>query len=570
MREPVRLADTPSPPWTVRGADLPRDLPLLERLLLLRGLPPGPGRDAFLTPKPHERLPELLGDPLALPDAPAAVERVARALRRGECVHVFGDYDADGVTATAILVRGLRELGGRVEYYLPHRVRDGFGLNEAGVRAAVERGCRLLITVDNGTSDVREVALARSLGLDVVVTDHHAIGDALPPALAVVNPHRAEGAYPYRSLCGAGLAYALLRGVMYASGGRPRSGAGAYAQLAALGTVADVAPLDGENRLLVRAGLVAMNTRPLPGVRALLDAAGVAAGAASEADISYKLAPRLNAAGRMADAGLACELLLEDDPARARRLAARLEALNDERRVATDQMLALAATLADGPVEGGGDVLTVYGEDWSPALLGIVAGRLSRRHGVPVVAATSDGAGVRASARSLPGLDITRALEGCAHLLSEYGGHAQAAGFSTTPDGLKAVHEHLVAAFRGTRRERPVEVDAELDPGAIPRPLGDDLDALAPFGQTNPEPLFGLRAVRPLDIRLFGKQRTHLSLRLPAPGGTGSEVVGFGMADAFQSLAAAPSVDLVVRALRQRDGTYRPLRFGLEHAFPHP
>ncbi|MDQ3328220.1 MAG: single-stranded-DNA-specific exonuclease RecJ, partial [Chloroflexota bacterium] len=427
--------------WIVRSAHLSPNLSLREKLLLLRGLPAGPERDLFLHPEPHRMLNQLLGDPATLPDMPQAVARLRSAVETGAKICVYGDYDADGVTATAILVRGLRCLGATVEYYIPHRVNEGFGLKEAAIRTIASGGADLLVTVDCGTSDGSEVALARALGMDVIITDHHSLPSTLPDAVAVVNPNRAESGYPERFLTGAGLAYNLLRALAYAMGTATKLKGSEYVQLAALGTIADVARILGENRLLVRAGLVALRLRPLPGMRAMLAVSGFRGTEVTETDVSFKLAPRLNAAGRMAHANLACELLLADDPATAGQLAREVERLNESRRATTDAMLHQASGLVDVGQVFGGDVLTVYHEDWSPALLGIVAGRLSRLHAVPVIAASRDGEGVRASARSVPGLDITRALDGCAELLTEHGGHAQAAGFSTSTAGLRAVHE---------------------------------------------------------------------------------------------------------------------------------
>ncbi len=557
-----------APRWVDRSASLPAHLPLNERLLLLRDLPPGHERDLFLLRDAHRHVRDLLGDPLTLPDMPVAVDRVLRAVGRGEKMRVCGDYDADGVTATAILVRGLRGLGANIDYSIPYRVDEGFGLNERAVRTAADDGCTLIITVDNGTSDVREVELARSLGVDVIISDHHALGPELPEAVAVINPHRNVGSYPDRHLSGAGLAYAFLRAVVYAAGAAPTIRATEYLQLAALGTIADVAPLRGENRLLVRAGLVALNRAPIPGVAALLRTSGLTGYAVSEADISYKLAPRINAAGRMHHASIACDLLLETDAARAAALADQLETMNEQRRAETDLMLEHAsAGLAIDGQGAEGDVLTVYGEDWSPALLGILAGRLSRQHGVPVVAATRDDTGVRASARSLPGLDITSALGGCAELLTHYGGHEQAAGFSTSHAALPEVHRHLSEVFRGTRREQMLQVDAELAPADISPDLGDFLLQLAPFGSANPEPLFGLRGVLPLDARSFGRDRNHLSVRLPGARGE-VEAIAFYKADIRNEISSGERRDLVVRPLRQRDGTYQPLKFHIEEIFP--
>lgn len=551
-------------PWIVRSAHLPPDLPLREKLLLLRGLPAGPERDHFLYPAPHRTLNQLLGDPATLPDMPQAVTRLRDAVKTGETICVYGDYDADGVTATAILVRGLRCLGATVEYYIPHRVEEGFGLKEEAIRTIAAGGARLLVTVDCGTSDGSEVAVARALGMDVIITDHHSLPATLPDAVAVVNPNRPENLYPEHFLTGAGLAYNVLRALAYSMGAASNLKGSEYVQLAALGTIADVARILGENRVLVRAGLVALRLRPLPGVRAMLAVSGFRGTDVTETDVSFKLAPRLNAAGRMAHANLACELLLADDPTHAGQLARDMERLNESRRATTDGMLLQASGLVDAGHVFGGDVLTVYHEDWSPALLGIIAGRLSKLHAVPVIAASRYGDGVRASARSVPGLDITRALDGCAELLTEHGGHAQAAGFSTSTAGLRAVHEHLLRVFAGSRKAVTVEVDAELSPGDLSSALVEDVAALSPFGGGNPEPLFGLRNVQPRGVRVFGKQRAHLSFEVPGASGIPVEVIAFGISDRARTFSGP--MDLVVRTMRQMNGAALPLRLSMEHA----
>jgi single-stranded-DNA-specific exonuclease len=553
-------------PWNVRSAHLPPELPLREKLLLLRGLPPGPERDLFLHPEPHRTLNQLLGDPTTLPDMPQAVERLRSAVETGEKICVYGDYDADGVTATAILVRGLRCLGSTVEYYIPHRVDEGFGLHESAIQTIAARGATLLVTVDCGTSDDAEVLAAQTYGIDIIITDHHSLPSTLPEAVAVVNPNRSENGYPERFLTGAGLAYNLLRALAYSMGVAGKLKGSEYVQLAALGTIADVGRILGENRVLVRAGLVALHLRPLPGVRAMLAVSGFRNADVSETDVSFKIAPRLNAAGRMAHANLACELLLADDPTRAGQLAREVERLNESRRATTDGMLLKASGMVDAGHAFGGDVLTVYHEDWSPALLGIVAGRLSRLHGVPVIAASRDGDGVRASARSVPGLDITLALDACADLLTEHGGHAQAAGFSTSAAGLRAVHEHLLREFAGSRKSITVEVDAELRTSDLSSELVHAVAALAPFGGGNPEPLFGLRRVHPRGVRVFGKQRAHLTFDLPGTDGVPVEVVAFGMADRVQTFGGP--VDLVVRTTPHMNGSALPLRLCLEHVYP--
>ncbi len=554
--------------WRARDEALPRGLPIRERLLLLRGVGPGPERDLFLDPRPQRHLARLLGDPATLPDADAATERIERAVRDGEKICVFGDYDADGVTATAILARGLRQMGADVCYYIPHRVKEGFGMNPSALREIADGGATLVITADCGTSDVEEVELARELGMDVVISDHHSVPARLPSAVAVVNPSREDCRYPFRELTGAGVAYALLRAVAYRMGNGAKVAAADLVQLAAVGTVADVGPLLGENRALLKAGLAVINRRPLPGVAALISCAGLDGCTVTESDLGFRIGPRLNAAGRMKHARTACDLLMCSDLLEATRLARELEELNSHRRDVTERMIETAMEMLGTESAASHNVLTVYSEDWSPALLGIVAGRLSRIHSTPVIAATLYEGAVRASVRSIPGLDIVRALEGCSHLLSGYGGHAQAAAFTTTLDGLDDVQRHLNEVFAGCRREAVLEVDTELEPADLGPELSAALAELAPFGASNEEPVFAFRSLRVRELRRFGRQGDHLSFRIPSAGYPFVEMVAFGRPELYDTLLRMGCVDAVARPLRQRDGTFRPIRFRLEHVFP--
>lgn len=556
-----------SSPWKLRRDDIPAHLSILEKLMMLRGVSGVKDTDEFLVSAPHIRLPELLSNPLDLPDARVAAERVASAVERGERICVYGDYDADGVTSTAILLRGLRQLGADVLYYIPHRIQEGFGLHTQAVRSLAESGVRLIITCDCGTADLNEVWEARELGVDVIITDHHQASAELPDAIAVVNPSRPDSRYPFRGLTGAGVAYQTLRAIAYQLASRHMNSAGALMQLAALGTVADVGILRGENRTLVRAGLNMLNTTPTPGLRALITVSRLTVGRVSEEDIAFHLAPRLNSAGRMAHANLACDLLTEGASTRARAMAQRLDSLNQSRKAETAEMMAyIQQNIPREELESGEPIL-VNNPDWSPALLGIIAGRLSGLYSVPAIAACGDGETSRASVRSVAGFDIMQVLSRNSSLMIEHGGHSQAAGFTVKSEDLQSVYQSVKQSY-----ERPEEVavpvvDLELRAEDMDMDLSRALMTMSPYGAGNEEFTFGFRDVPVGRVRTFGKASDHLSFTIPGGLNREVEVVGFGLAGRERDLIITPRVSLIARPLRQRDGSFFPLRLNLDEIF---
>ena len=498
--------------------------PLLARVLWARGLRTPEACAAWLGLR-RAALPAWE----ALPDLPVAVERVAAAVTAGQPVAVFGDYDVDGLAAAAILVLTLRAHGVPVTWHVPDRLRDGYGLNAAAVetlagwlRAHQPAGRPLLVVVDCGTSNAAEIDLAGRLGLDVVVLDHHAINEAdLPPALALVNPKRGDRSYPYRELTAAGLACYLARGLLARV---PLPGPAAAGEalkrdilaLAALGTAADVAPLTGDNRVLVAWGLRALRTRQRPGLRALMRAAGVEPGALTAEALVWRLAPRLNAAGRMRDPVIALRLLLTDDPAEAAALAAQLDALNRQRQRELERILSEARA---GMAQVGRARIPVLADDgWSPGLVGLVAGRLAEEIGRPVIVLGADGELARGSARSQAGFNITAALAACGHLLERYGGHSQAAGLTVRRTQLGALRAALDDLADRTWPDGPPEPVLILDGAArlaeFRRDAVADLACLEPFGRQNEEPLWLVERVRLLEARPVGAGGHHLQLRI--------------------------------------------------------
>ncbi|MBI4497368.1 MAG: single-stranded-DNA-specific exonuclease RecJ [Chloroflexi bacterium] len=521
--------------------------PLLAQLLYNRGFTAPQAAQAFLRAGVA-----LVHDPFLLPDMDRAVARVRRAIAEREPIAVYGDFDADGITATALLVTGLRRLGGVARPYIPHREAEGYGLNRPALDALHAEGIGLVITVDTGTSAPDEVAHARALGVETIVTDHHSIPEQLPQAVALLNPHRQDTAapYPFPHLTGAGVAYKLL-GAVARSLGRDLD-EDDYLDLVAIGTVADLGPLLGENRYFVRHGLRLLNTPaagPGPGPRrlglqALFRRAGLKPGTLTARDIGFMIAPRLNAAGRLDHASLSYRLLTTEDPEEAYRLADTLEALNRERQLRTEDALARAREL----VGDGADLpLVLVGDaSFGAGIVGLVAGKLAEEWYRPAVALAVGPELSQGSARSIPGFNIVQAVRECQDLLERCGGHAQAAGFTVRTERLPALRERLLdVAARTLAGQEPVpvlEVDAAVAPDALPGAAALALHELEPHGLDNPEPLFLGRGLALADHRAVGAEGKHLQLKLRDARAVW-RAVGFHLAGQADQLA--PRLDVV-------------------------
>jgi single-stranded-DNA-specific exonuclease len=519
--------------------------------------------DAYLNP----RL-DRLQHPDGLPDLDRAVARVLRAVDAGETVFVHGDYDVDGITGTAFLTRTLRAMDAKVVPYVPGR-SEGYGLRDRGIAAATAAGAQVLITVDTGTRAVDAVAEAQKAGLDVIVLDHHAPGDTLPAAL-VVNPLR--GDHPgFVSLSAVGVAAKFMH-AMGRAAPRPalREAYREALQLVALGTIADMVPLIGENRIFVTHGLVGLARSRWAGVKALKATAGLTRDRVTSADVAFFLAPRLNAAGRMGEARDALDLLLTDDPAEAYRIAERMEGQNRSRRRAEENAMQEALETVRG-LEPLPPALVLWADGWEPGIVGIVAGRLLERFQRPVFLIAMGEEIGRGSARSFREFPLPAALVACDDLLLEHGGHAEAAGFGIHRNRLEAFRERvavLAAAAPGRGADgSPVELDAAVELDEITPDCVRWLDRLAPFGRGNPEPLFGaegLTVAGPATV--VGKR--HLKLEL-AWRGTRLSAIAFHQGDrvrelerggkvdaafhaAFDTWRGGQAVQLVVRDLRMR------------------
>jgi single-stranded-DNA-specific exonuclease len=495
----------------------------------------------------------------------AAAERILGHVRRGSRITVHGDYDVDGICATAVMVRALRTLGADVDWFLPSRIDDGYGLARATVERLAGRGTQLLITVDCAVTAVEEVAAARAAGLDVVVSDHHSPrADGALPDAAIVHPRL--GGYPCPDLCAAAVAHKLAQALLQAAGEDPLL-ADEDLDLVALATVADVVPLQGENRRLARTGLRALAGTRKPGLRALMDVARVDPGGLDEAAIGFRLGPRLNAAGRLyrADAGL--ELLLTEDRARAARIAAELDAVNAERRdVETRIRFEAEAQVAE---HGPAAAYVLAADGWHAGVIGIVAARIAERHHRPAVLVALDGEEGTGSGRSIPAFDLLAGLQAAGAHLEGYGGHRAAAGLTLRREALDgfraafAAHAGAVLAPEDLMPE--LRIDAVAQGDALTLELAEELERLAPFGAGNPPVTLLVPAAELADPRALGEGR-HVAFSLHA-GGARSRCVAFGQGGGLPAAAGEP-VDAAVRLEADRYNGSVSARLVLRHAAP--
>jgi len=536
------------PDGALEGAPYPT---LIRHLLWHRGLRTGDEAERFMAGPPVEH------DPLLLPDIEPALGRLRQAVRDGERIAVYGDFDVDGVTALALLVEGLRSLGGDVFAYIPDRFSEGYGLNCGALDRLRADGATLLVAADCGTSSFDEVAHARGLGMEVVILDHHSAPAELPAAAATVNPKRADSRYPDPELASVGLAYKLM-GALFESMGQAWEGE-RWLDLVALGTVADVAPVLGENRWLVKRGLERLARSERPGLRALMEAAGIEPTGVNTEAIGYGLGPRLNAAGRLKHARLALELLLEGDEAEAQRRALELTALNRERQERTAAALELAAELLERE-DAESPLIFVGHEDIPSGIAGLVAGRLAEGRYRPAVVYERGEKTSRASCRSIPELDIAGALRECRELLERFGGHRAAAGFTARNEKLPSLKEGLLrqaeAALAGVELVPAIDIDAALPLGALRGREIRLLSQMGPFGEGNPEPTFLSRGVEVMERRIIGRDGQHLRLKLRDAHEGGGRVtwpaIAFGLGEA--EVREGQRLDVVYSLAADRGG----------------
>ena len=574
-----------------READTHQGLdPLYAQLLANRGVTIHAEMKHFL----HATYAESL-DPFLLTDMTCAVQRIQRALTQQEHITVYGDYDADGVTSSSLLFRALRILKqpeATLDFHLPHRQRDGCGLNNAALDLLKGRGTRLIITTDCASSDVEQTAYANTLGLDVIITDHHNPPAALPPALAMINPWRADATndvLPFRPLSGAGIAFKLVQ-ALYRTYGHSPEEEEELLDLMAIGTIADIVPLMGENHLLARLGMQRLNVTRKPGLQALIRNANLHPGHIRERDIAYGLAPRINAAGRMQDASIAFHLLTTESAEEATLYVAQLEALNISRQQQTETLMRSVREEAQRHPDD--SVVLVSGNDWHEGILGLVAGKLVEEIGKPVFVLSNDVARrlSRGSARSQKGFNVIEALRNFSDRLERYGGHAQAAGFTIATERVPEFRRHLLAwqATDNTAEHDSVTVIEPLEDGIQPEvvaeqtPLAHTVDLvlrrtdllnysgykklrqLSPFGAGNPEPIFKIERAYLVDRWASGMNRQNLRLKLVVTDlttGHASPITGTLTrgADLLDTFARGSLVDIVFRIESSEDESRRDI-----------
>ena len=548
-----------------RAAELARSLgaPLpVAHALVNRGMDSVERARRYLAPAIED-----LHDPREMLDLERAAERILASIAAGERIFIQGDYDVDGITSTFLLHSALHDLGVRAEYRIPHRIKDGYGLSLEAIDEAERRGCSLVVTVDCGITAHGAVEAARARGIDVVVTDHHEPTATLPDAAAVVNPLRPGCPYPFKSLAGVGVTFKLVERLLQGRGGIDR--ACEYLDVVALGTIADVVPLVGENRILARLGLDQLNLGRRLGLRALVEVAGLAGRRISSGQVAFVLAPRINAAGRMGNAEQGLRLLMARDAGEARVFAESLEEDNERRRKYDEAALLEAGRRVEQELNYPDCCsILLWSEEWHPGVIGIVASRLVERYQRPAVLVALDGPRGRGSGRSLPGLDLTRLLDGCTDLLVAHGGHAFAAGLTVEREQLPALRERLEKLVREQYRPEQfvprLEVDSELRVSECDEDLIGWLERMAPHGLDNPEPLFQLLDTRVENVTRVGKDR-HVRFTVRDDLGE-VEAIGFGMGDLAPALARAGRADLVFVPTRNEWRQSLPVQLKLKAA----
>lgn len=518
--------------------------PLMATLLINRGIQTPGAANTFLNATLQH-----LRSPMDLKDMDVAVERVAAAISNRERILIFGDYDVDGITATALLVEFLQHCGATVTYYIPHRLTEGYGLKEQHIQKfTTPRSCDLIITVDCGSSSHAAVAKARAAGMDVIITDHHRLDGDLPAAVAVVNPKRPDCHAGLENLAGVGVAFYLIIALrkhlreagFWQSTAEPNLKL--FCDLVALGTVADMVPLCDENRIFSRAGLEIMQQQRRSGLLALQQDCGIDRQPANTVDISFRLAPRLNAAGRIEHACMAVQLLMQHDPAQARTGAQLLSQLNGQRQVTEQAILdEINGTLQRHPEYLAGRGLVMFNPHWHQGVLGIVAARLMRRHFRPVVLLGLANGRAKGSARSIPGFDLYQGLTACADWLHAFGGHAMAAGLEIEPEKIDAFRRQfnqVVASATTPDDFIPLlTIDSRLPLSAINADVLTDLNRLKPYGEGNPEPVFVAENVRVLRSDIVGKKHRRMLLQADTSVGSPIEAIQFNI----DTRKAAPS-----------------------------
>jgi len=517
--------------WIVETVDDDVDLSIIDILLQRRGITTESERQQFLYPSLDQ-----ISDPSQFNDIDEAKERVFSAIENGEKIFVYGDYDADGVTSTTVLMKTLQALDAKCDYYIPNRFLEGYGLNNVAIDYMANEGASLIITVDNGIANVEEVAYIKSLGMDVIITDHHEVQDEIPDALAIIHP-KLSPAYSCKYLAGVGVAFQFAYHLLDYM---PTE----WLDLVAIGTVADLVPLVDENRVLVTYGLKQLAKTDNIGLQTLKKIANVGE-EISEKDIGFMIAPRINAVGRLDNATLAVQLLLTEDEEEAQFLAEEIEALNKERQ----QIVEKIVQQAEGKVNTDDGVIILYDEQWHEGVLGIAASRLVQKFDRPVIMLThkQDTNELKGSARSIGAFDLFENCMEIKHLFTAFGGHAQAAGMTFPMENLNEIkqflHERIYSLLDKEDFKRQIRIDASVSINALTESLVQQINALAPFGMNNEEPILHVRGI-PSQVRQIGQDNKHLKLQFKKDSGV-LDVIAFSKGELFHFIAEKTPIDIV-------------------------
>ena len=514
---------------------------VLARLLIMRHLHDTHDADAFLHPSSEQCL-----DPFLMADMDLAVERIWQALRQGESLVVYGDYDVDGTAGAVILYRYFKRIGLRVHYFIPERLKDGYGLTEATLHELKSRKTDVILTVDNGSSAVEEAQLIRHLGMELLITDHHLLGEEVPDATALVNPQQSRCPYPFKGLSGTGVAYKLLQAVdqtltqrgYWEQTGYIRPDLHRDLDLVCLATIADRVPLTGENRFFVHAGLEILNDSPRPGLLALMKASQLR-GRITPTTISFKLAPKINAVGRLSDPRIGARLLLSHSLSEARPFAEKLLQLNHERQSIEREIFHSA--MRQALEQQHRNAIILFDETWHPGVMGNIATKIARQFQKTTLALTrSQGELLGGSARSMDGVDVRSVLAHCSEVLERFGGHQAAAGLSLMSRNMDVFCERFQQLIGEEQEGHPlpdsnqqIQIEAWLERQDLGPQLAKELLQMAPFGTQNPEPVLGIRNTRPHSVSLFGNN--HLKFHLNSPEQE-FEVVAWDCSDWYPQL----------------------------------
>ena len=516
----------------------------VARMLVVRGMQTADEARAFVRPSLDK-----LHDPFQMKDMDKAVERLHQAITQDEKILIYGDYDVDGTTAVAVMFRFLSPLASCLDYYIPNRYTEGYGLSSLGIDYAVAQGCGLIITLDCGIKAVEKVAYAASKGIDVIVCDHHTPGDELPNAIAVLNMKRSDCPYPYKDLSGCGVGFKLAQAYTQRYG-LPFENLVPLMQLLAMSIASDIVPITGENRILAHFGIQQLNKAPFMGVSAIMQVASVKAKKLTISDLVYKIGPRINACGRMKSGRAAVELLLTNDPIFAQQQAEEVNQHNEDRRDCdTETTKEALAQLRVDPTFAERRSTVVYASHWHKGVVGIVASRLTETYYRPTIVLTAGEDGIiSGSARSVGGFDIYTAIDSCSDLLTNFGGHKYAAGLSMhindLPEFKQRFEAYVATHIQPNQLQPTLDIEAELQLGDITQSFYNVLRHLEPFGPGNPKPLFvSRRLINHRDTRAVGKEREHLRLdvtdRINAITG-----IAFGRADMAEYIQNGNAVDI--------------------------